>query len=388
MNNYIPYGRQDIDQCDIEFVIETLNSDWLTQGPRISQFESAIANYCVVKHAIAVSNGTAALHLICMALGIGAGDLVWTTPNTFVASANCARFCGADIDFVDIDPKTYNLSVDALERKLKFAAETGKLPKLVIPVHFAGQSCDMEAIYSLSKKYDFHIVEDACHAIGGNYKNYKIGSCQFSDATVFSFHPVKLITTGEGGMVVTNNDELNLKLRTLLTHGITREPTLMNEEPHGPWYYQQITLGYNYRITDIQSALGISQLRKLNGYVNRRHELAKNYDSKLQELPLIIPYQANYNYSAYHLYVIRLKLNAINKTRLSVFNELREAGIGVNVHYIPVHLQPYYRQLGFKKGDFPEAEKYYEEAITLPLFPTLTEKQQDYIINQLNKILL
>ncbi|CAM3043085.1 TPA: UDP-4-amino-4,6-dideoxy-N-acetyl-beta-L-altrosamine transaminase [Legionella pneumophila] len=388
MNNYIPYGRQDIDQCDIEFVIETLNSDWLTQGPRISQFESAIANYCVVKHAIAVSNGTAALHLICMALGIGAGDLVWTTPNTFVASANCARFCGADVDFVDIDPKTYNLSVDALERKLKFSAETGKLPKLVIPVHFAGQSCDMEAIYSLSKKYHFHIVEDACHAIGGNYKNYKIGSCQFSDATVFSFHPVKLITTGEGGMVVTNNDELNLKLRTLLTHGITREPTLMNEEPHGPWYYQQITLGYNYRITDIQSALGISQLRKLNGYVNRRHELAKYYDSKLQELPLVIPYQANYNYSAYHLYVIRLKLNTINKTRLSVFNELREAGIGVNVHYIPVHLQPYYRQLGFKKGDFPEAEKYYEEAITLPLFPTLTEKQQDYIINQLNKILL
>ncbi|WBV68423.1 DegT/DnrJ/EryC1/StrS family aminotransferase [Legionella pneumophila] len=246
----------------------------------------------------------------------------------------------------------------------------------------------MEAIYSLSKKYHFHIVEDACHAIGGNYKNYKIGSCQFSDATVFSFHPVKLITTGEGGMVVTNNDELNLKLRTFLTHGITREPTLMNEEPHGPWYYQQITLGYNYRITDIQSALGISQLRKLNGYVNRRHELAKNYDSKLQELPLVIPYQANYNYSAYHLYVIRLKLNTINKTRLSVFNELREAGIGVNVHYIPVHLQPYYRQLGFKKGDFPEAEKYYEEAITLPLFPTLTEKQQDYIINQLNKILL
>ncbi|HAU1250226.1 TPA: UDP-4-amino-4,6-dideoxy-N-acetyl-beta-L-altrosamine transaminase [Legionella pneumophila] len=388
MNNYIPYGCQDIDECDIEFVIETLSSDWLTQGPRISQFESAIANYCVVKHAIAVSNGTAALHLICMALGIGAGDLVWTTPNTFVASANCARFCGADVDFVDIDPKTYNLSVDALERKLKFAAKTGKLPKLVIPVHFAGQSCDMEAIYSLSKKYHFHIVEDACHAIGGNYKNYKIGSCQFSDATVFSFHPVKLITTGEGGMVVTNNDELNLKLRTLLTHGITREPTLMNEEPHGPWYYQQITLGYNYRITDIQSALGISQLRKLNGYVNRRHELAKNYDSKLQELPLVIPYQANYNYSAYHLYVIRLKLNTINKTRLSVFNELREAGIGVNVHYIPVHLQPYYRQLGFKKGDFPEAEKYYEEAITLPLFPTLTEKQQDYIINQLNKILL
>lgn len=388
MSNFIPYGRQDIDQSDIELVTETLSSDWLTQGPRISQFESAISNYCQVKYAVAVSNGTAALHLICLALGIRAGDLVWTTPNTFVASANCARFCGADVDFVDIDPQTYNLSVDALEKKLKSAAENGKLPKLVIPVHFAGQSCDMEAMYSLSRKYHFHIVEDACHAIGGSYKNYKIGSCQFSDATVFSFHPVKLITTGEGGMIVTNNDELNLKLRTLLTHGITRDPTLMNEESHGPWYYQQITLGYNYRITDIQSALGISQLRKLDGYVNRRHELARNYDNKLQELPLIIPYQANYNYSAYHLYVIRLKLNAPSKTRLEVFNELREAGIGVNVHYIPVHLQPYYHRLGFKKGDYPEAEKYYEEAITLPLFPTLTEKQQDYIINQLNKILL
>lgn len=388
MSNFIPYGRQDIDQSDIEFVTETLSSDWLTQGPRISQFESAISNYCQVKYAVAVSNGTAALHLICLALGIRAGDLVWTTPNTFVASANCARFCGADVDFVDIDQQTYNLCVHALERKLKSAAENGKLPKLVIPVHFAGQSCDMEAIYSLSRKYHFHIVEDACHAIGGRYKNYKIGNCQFSDATVFSFHPVKLITTGEGGMIVTNNDELNLKLRTLLTHGITRDPTLMNEESHGPWYYQQITLGYNYRITDIQSALGISQLRKLDGYVNRRHELARNYDNKLQELPLITPYQANYNYSAYHLYVIRLKLNTLSKTRLEVFNELREAGIGVNVHYIPVHLQPYYNRLGFKKGDFPEAEKYYEEAITLPLFPTLTEKQQDYIINQLNKILL
>lgn len=388
MSNFIPYGRQDIDQSDIEFVTETLSSDWLTQGPRISQFESAISNYCQAKYAVAVSNGTAALHLICLALGIRTGDLVWTTPNTFVASANCARFCGADVDFVDIDPQTYNLCVDALERKLKSAAENGKLPKLVIPVHFAGQSCDMEAIYSLSRKYNFHIVEDACHAIGGSYKNYKIGNCQFSDATVFSFHPVKLITTGEGGMIVTNNDELNLKLRTLLTHGITRDPALMNEESHGPWYYQQIALGYNYRITDIQSALGISQLRKLDGFVNRRHELARNYDNKLQELPLIIPYQANYNYSAYHLYVIRLKLTALSKTRLDVFNELREAGIGVNVHYIPVHLQPYYHRLGFKKGDFPEAEKYYEEAITLPLFPTLTEKQQDYIMNQLNKILL
>lgn len=388
MSNFIPYGRQQIDQSDIDSVVEILRSDWLTQGPMIGRFESSVAAYCNVKHAVAASNGTAALHLICMALGIGPGDQVWTSPNTFVASANCARFCGAEVDFVDIDPKTYNLSVTALAIKLEKAAQCGKLPKLVIPVHFAGQSCDMEAIHALSKQYHFRIVEDACHAIGGKYRDYKIGGCQFSDAAVFSFHPVKLITTGEGGMIVTPHDELNSKLRLLLTHGITRDPDLMDGENHGPWYYQQVALGFNYRITDIQSALGFSQMNRLDAYVLRRQELAKHYDEALRPLPLILPYQAVHSYSAYHLYVIRLKLDVIKKSRAEVFNALRAANIGVNVHYIPVHTQPYYRQLGFKQGEFPEAEHYYEEAITLPLFPTLTEQQQSHVISQLHQILL
>ena len=383
----IPYGRQWVEEKDIRAVVNVLKSDYLTQGPVIEQFESAVAEYCGVKYAVAVSSGTSALHIACLAAELGKGDILWTSPNTFVASANCALYCDAKPDFVDIDPHTYNISVDAMKAKLYEAEKNDSLPKVIVPVHIAGQSCDMEQIYHLGKDYNFTIIEDACHAIGGSYKGMKIGSCKFSDMTVFSFHPVKIVTTGEGGMVLTNKDDLYQKLIRLRTHGITRDNQFMEGESDGPWYYQQIELGMNYRMTDIQAALGLSQLDRIDEFIVRRRELVRRYNELFSGFPLTIPWQCSDAHSAFHLYVVRLKLDKIKKTRKEVFEELREKGIGVNVHYIPVHTQPYYRRLGFSCGQFPEAEKYYEEAITLPLYPLMTEKEQHKVIDSLREVL-
>lgn len=390
----IPYGRQDIAAADIAAVVETLQSDWLTQGPAIERFEQAVADYCGAKYAVAVCNATAALHIACLAAGLEQGDALWTSPNTFVASANCALYCGAAVDFVDIDPATYNLNVSALEQKLECANKEGRLPKVVVPVHFSGQSCDMEAIAALSRRYGFSVIEDAAHAIGGSYRDKAIGSCEFSEMAVFSFHPVKIITTGEGGMILTNRKDLYEKLQRLRSHGITRDARLMqgesdgaHDEPRGSWYYQQIELGYNYRMTDIQAALGASQMTRLDEFVQRRHELAARYQDLLQGLPLTLPWQHPDTHSSFHLYVIRLQLDKLAKSHRQVFEELRGADIGVNLHYIPVHLQPYYHQLGFRSGDFPEAEKYYSEAITLPLYPGLSEADQDRVVAALKNIL-
>lgn len=383
----ISYSKQSISKEDIEAVINVLKSDWLTQGPAIEQFEKTVADYCGAKYAVAVSSGTAALHIACLAAGLKKGDMLWTSPVTFVASANCALYCGAMPDFVDIDLQTCNMSVEELGKKLASAEKSGRLPKVVIPVHFAGYSCDMKEIYELKVKYNFTIIEDGCHALGGDYRGKKIGSCEFSDITVFSFHPVKTIATGEGGMVLTNDENIYQRLIRLRTHGITRNPSFMDGESHGPWYYQQIELGYNYRITDIQAALGTSQMRRVDEFVKRRNYLTLRYNNLLKDMPLTLPLQLPDIYPACHLYVIRLKLDNINKTHRQVFEELRSAGIGVNLHYIPVHLQPYYQQLGFKQGDFPKAEKYYNEAISLPLYYDLSEDKQDFVVNTVNKLL-
>ncbi|MCH9769307.1 MAG: UDP-4-amino-4,6-dideoxy-N-acetyl-beta-L-altrosamine transaminase [Gammaproteobacteria bacterium] len=380
---FIPYGKQDITDEDIAAVVKVLKSDWLTQGPNIIDFEKALASYCGAKHAVALSNGTAALHIACMALGVGPGDSVWTVPNTFVASANCARYCGADVDFVDIDARTYNISVAALKIKLAAAEKAGTLPKVIIPVYFAGQPCDMQSIKQLADQYGFKILADACHAIGGRYQDKPIGDCRYADMTVFSFHPVKIITTGEGGVITTNNSEYAQKLQLFRTHGVTRDVNLMQAKPEGPWCYEQIDLGYNYRITDLQCALGSSQLKRLDQYVVKRHALVGEYNKLLADLPLVLPYQAEQTYSAFHLYVVRLQLDKTQKTRLEVFNALRAANIGVNVHYIPVHTQPYYQKLGFNWGQFPEAEQYYREAISLPLFPGMDQSMLEYVVAQL-----
>jgi len=385
MNQFIPYGKQDISEEDIAAVVEVLKSDRVTQGPAIAAFEKAVADYCGVTYAVAVSSATAGLHIACLALELDAEEILWTSPNTFVASANCGRYCGATVDFVDIDPKTYNLSIEALEAKL--AQAQGKLPNVVIPVHLAGQSCDMESIAPLAEKYGFRVIEDASHAIGAQYQGKPVGCCEYSDMAVFSFHPVKIITTGEGGIVVTNQDELYQKLIRLRTHGITRDPNLMTESSHGGWYYQQLELGLNYRITDMQAALGASQMQRLEIFVDRRRRLAQRYNKQLQDLPLTLPDQHPDTNSSWHLYVIRLQLDQIQKTHQQVFDELREAQIGVNLHYIPVHTQPYYQQFGFKWGDFPEAEQYYREAISIPLYYGFTEADQDRVIKTLREIL-
>lgn len=383
----IPYGRQDINQQDIDAVVDVLQSDFLTQGPMVPAFEKSIMDACNAKYAVAVNSATSALHTACLALGLGKGDWLWTTPNTFVASANCGLYCDAQVDFVDIDPRTYNLSVKALEEKLITAQKEDKLPKVVIPVHFSGQPCDMAAIYALSQKYGFKIIEDASHAIGGKYKGEPIGNCRYSDITVFSFHPVKIVTTAEGGMAVTNDPKLAEHLNLLRSHGITRDDSLMTKSADGPWYYQQIELGYNYRMTDMQAALGVSQMQRLDEYVAKRHELSERYNQLLKDLPITLPWQSSDSYSGLHLYVIRLQLDQINKTHLEVFNGMREAGILVNLHYIPVHLQPYYQDLGFEEGQYPEAEQYYKEAISLPMFPTMTEDQQNQVVSTLKELL-
>ena len=384
----IPYGRQDITQTDIDAVVNVLRSNYLTQGPVVPSFEKSVADYCGASFAIAVNSATSALHISCLALGVGRGDIVWTTPITFVASANCALYCGASIDFVDIDPITYNLSVERLAEKLAKAEREGKLPKVVIPVHLCGQPCDMARIHALSIKYDFKIIEDASHALGGRYKNENIGNCHFSDITVFSFHPVKIITTAEGGMAMTNNKILANKLTLFRSHGITRDSAQMTHAADGAWYYQQIELGFNYRMTELQAALGISQMERLDLYVSRRHQIARIYDELLSLLPVTLPVQNQDSYSGLHLYVIRLHLEKIDCSHREVFDSLRQMGIGVNLHYIPIHTHPYYQSLGFKLGDFPESERYYSEAISLPMFPVLNEAEQNQIIFGLKSILL
>jgi len=379
--NAIPYGRQDINQDDIDAVVTVLRSDFLTQGPAVPAFEKAVADYCGAKHAVAANSATSALHIACLALGVGKGDSVWTTPITFVASANCALYCGATVDFVDIDPRTYNLSVDCLAEKLALAKKTGKLPKVVIPVHLCGQSCDMAGIHALSEQYGFKIIEDASHAIGGKYRGEPIGNGRYSDITVFSFHPIKIITSGEGGMAVTNDAHLAKHLRGFRSHGITSTATDMQPRPvQEIWNYQQIDLGFNYRMTDIQAALGLSQMRRLNEFVIQRHAIAKRYDQLLSALPVLAPWQAADNYSAYHLYVIRLKLDDINKTHRQVYEAMLAAEVLVNLHYIPVYRQPYYEQMGFNVGHCLQAEQYYSEIISIPLYPGLTAAQQDRVV--------
>jgi len=383
----IPYGRQDVSQADIDAVVEVLRSDFLTQGPAVPRFEAAVAAHCGAAHAVAVNSATSALHIACLALGLGPGDWLWTSPNTFVASANCGIYCGAQVDFVDIERQTYNLSVEALAAKLEQAERDGRLPKVVVPVHFAGQACDMRAIRGLADRYGFRTIEDASHAIGGRYLREPIGNGRWSDITVFSFHPVKIVTTGEGGMAVTNDTDLSERMARLRTHGITREAALMQGESHGPWYYQQIELGFNYRMTDIQAALGASQMTRLDDFVTRRRGLAACYDSALAELPVIRPWQHPDAESAWHLYVIQVDSQRTSVTREVLFARLREAGIGVNVHYIPVHIQPHYRHLGFQPGHWPAAEHYYANTVSLPLYPSMTADQQAAVVDALRSAL-
>lgn len=380
----IYYGHQHITEKDIQAVERVLHSDWLTQGPAIEAFEKKVANYCGAKYAVAVTNATSALHIACKAAGLGEGDVLWTSPITFTASANCGRYCGADVDFVDIDDKTYNMSVAELRHKLEAAI---KKPKVVIPVHLAGQSCDMEAIKALADEYGFKIIEDASHATGADYKNTKVGSCRYSDMTVFSFHPVKIVTTGEGGVVLTNNKELYEKLKLYRSHGITRDSDLMTQEADGPWYYQQIELGFNYRMTDMQAALGCSQMDSLDEFVARRRYLVKRYNEKLKNLPLRTPYKDEATNPSWHIYIIRVDFTKVKLSKKEIFARMRDSGIVLNLHYIPVHTQPYFQKLGFQKGDFPVSEKYYEEAITLPLYYDLTDEQQDEVIEALKEVL-
>lgn len=382
----IRYGQQDITQDDIDAVVAVLKSVNLTQGPAIAQFEQSVVSRTGAKHAMAVSNATAALHIACLALDLGPDDWLWTTPNTFVASANCALYCGAQVDFVDIDPHTYNLCPHKLEEKLIQAQKASKLPKVVVPVHLTGQPCDMASIHALGQKYGFNIIEDASHAIGGQYKGEPIGNGRYSDITVFSFHPVKIITTGEGGMTLTNSDELATRLGLLRSHGITRDPALMTESLHGPWYYEQVALGFNYRMTDMQAALGVSQMTRLSDYVKRRHEIAQRYNQLLADLPLTLPWQHHDSHSTYHLYVVRLQLDKINVTHRQVFEALRAKDIMVNLHYIPVHTQPYYQKMGFKQGDFPQAEQYYREAISIPMHVNLTDEELQFVSNSLREV--
>jgi UDP-4-amino-4,6-dideoxy-N-acetyl-beta-L-altrosamine transaminase len=383
----IPYGKQDINQDDIDAVVDVLKSDFLTQGVQVPKFEESVANYCNANYAVAVNSATSALHLACLALGLGKGDWLWTSPNTFVASANCGIYCGAQVDFVDINSDTYNMCAELLEQKLIVAERNNKLPKVVVPVHFAGQSCDMKRIHSLSKKYGFKIIEDASHAIGAKYLDEQIGNCKYSDVTVFSFHPVKIITTAEGGLATTNKVEIAETMQRLRSHGITRDSKLMDQESDGEWYYQQLDLGFNYRMTELQAALGLSQIKRLDSFIETRHALKERYDNLLEKSPVTIPFQNPESYSALHLYPILIDTDKIGKSHAQVFHELRASGLGVNVHYIPVHTQPFYKKMGFNKGDFPIAEKYYSREISIPLYYSLNTNDQDYVVTTLKEVL-
>ena len=384
----IYYGRQDINEADIQAVEAVLRSDFLTQGPAIERFEQRVAQYCGVKYAVAVCNATSALHIACLAAGLGKGDLLWTSPITFVASANCARYCGADVDFVDIDENTYNMSVPALEQKLQEAKRLGRLPKIVVPVHMAGQSCDMRAIKKLSEEYGFTLLEDASHCVGADYADTKVGSCAYSDMAVLSFHPVKIITTGEGGMVLTNDAALYEQLCLYRSHGITRDPKHMTKESDGDWYYQQVALGFNYRMTDIQAALGASQMDRLDEFVARRRALAARYDALLRDLPLKTPFVLDGAQPSWHLYIVRIDFDRVHKTKQQIFTEMRARGIALNLHYIPVHTQPYYEALGFHAEDCPAAVEYYREALTLPLYPCMTDAEQEMAAWALREVLI
>lgn len=382
----IPYGRQSITADDIQAVVDVLQSDFLTQGPAVPAFEESVARYCGAAHAVAVNSATSALHIACLAVGVGPGDLVWTSPITFVASANCALYCGAEVDFVDIDPRTFNMSADKLADKLAAAEAAGRLPKVVIPVHMAGQSCDMARIAELAERYGFKVMEDASHAVGATYRGEPVGNCRYSDIAIFSFHPVKIVTTTEGGLAITNDTGLAQKMGLLRSHGITREPSQMREDPHGGWYYEQVDLGFNYRMTDVQAALGSSQIKRLDAFVARRRQLAARYDEAFASDALTRPWQDPETASSYHLYIIRLdsRRNAISHG--DAYDRLRELGIGVNLHYMPVYLQPYYADRGFRRGHCPDAEHYYAEAITLPLYPDMTEEQQDRVIAAVREV--
>ncbi len=385
----IPYGRQDINNDDIQSVIDVLKSDFLTQGPMVPAFEEKVAKYCNAKYASAVNSATSALHVACLSLEVGKNDIVWTSPNTFVASSNAALYCGASIDFVDIDSDTYNISIECLKEKLINAKKNNELPKVVIPVHQSGQSCNMEAIHNLSKEYGFKIIEDASHAIGAKYKNKKVGSCKYSDITIFSFHPVKMITSGEGGMALTNDHEIDRRLKLFRSHGITSDKSYMlPKEIDELWNYQQLELGYNYRMTDIQAALGLSQLNRIDEFVKKRRSIAARYDEILSDLPLKTPYQDPNAYSSYHLYLIKLNIDELKKSQIEIYKELRDDGILVNLHYIPVYLQPYYLKLGFKKGYCPESENYFKSILSIPIYTSLSNEKQDMVYKSFEKIIV
>ena len=386
MKDYIPYATQDINEEDLAAVREVLMSGWLTQGPTVPRFEQAFAQLHGVAHAVAVSNATAGLHIACLALGIGPGKRVWTSPNSFVASANCALYCGAAIDFVDIDPVTRNLSVAALVIKLEQAASAGEVPDLLIPVHFSGLPCDLREMRRLADDYGFQILEDASHATGASYLGSRVGS-SWADVSVFSFHAVKIVTTAEGGMVTTQNETIARRLKLLRTHGITRDPDELQSKAPGAWYYEQQSLGFNYRMTDLQAALGLSQLHRLGALHASRIAMADRYDELLAELPLLLPVRRDDRISAWHLYVVEVDAKRTDVSRATVFESLRDAQIGVNVHYIPIHMQPYYKAMGFVLGAFPAAEHYYQQALSLPLFPAMTTVQQQRVVDILRSAL-
>lgn len=383
----IPYGKQSISKSDIEAVKKVLKSDFITQGPKVPEFEKIVKNFVGSKYAFAMNSATSSLHIACLAIGLKKGDFLWTSSNSFVASANCGIYCGAKIDFVDIDPNSYNMDMKLLKEKLEIAKKNKKLPKVVIPVHMAGQSCDMKTMCALSKQYGFKIIEDASHGIGSKYNDKYVGGCQYSDITVFSFHPVKIITTGEGGVATTNNRALAKKIDILRTHGITKNKKDMINPSHGPWYFEQLELGFNYRMTDIHASLGINQMKSLKKFVTKRNSLARNYNNLLKALPLSTPEQSENTLSSFHLYIVRIDLKKLKNKKNKIFNLLRKKGIGVNVHYIPIHYHPFYQNLKFKKGYLPETEKYYEEALSLPIYPDLSFKDQKYIVNSLEEVL-
>ena len=376
----IPYGKQWISQQDIDSVVSVLTSDFLTQGPVVPRFEKAFAKKVAADFAVSANSATSALHIACLALDVSKGDIVWTSPVSFVASSNCALYCNAKVDFVDIDPTTYNMSVEALEQKLYEAKISGTLPKVVIPVHLAGQSCDMKTIHSLSLEYGFKIIEDASHATGGKFDGMPVGNCKYSDIAVFSFHPVKIITSGEGGMAVTNSQEIMLRMASFRSHGITRDPELMTIEPDGAWFYQQLELGFNYRMTDIQAALGLSQLERLDMFVEKRHSIANTYFEKLESDNIILPFQHRDSYSSFHLFILNFTDLAGPHSRNEVFNRMRQSGINVNLHYIPIYRHPYYSSMGFDPSFYPEAEAYYQRAISIPMYPNLTSLEQDFVV--------